>query len=191
MMPNKTEHLSLFQEDDQLRRKAEGGGSSGAASGLQELLPFAGGAAAAQSLRKVAAHDRERQEMLKVRVCVRACVKRGSYWWWVAFGGIGSGAAVSATGVYHKVCVRVPPLYSHERAAGSLRRALRLARKKSKEQQTVPPCRPFDSTRVRLSFGGQTDTQTLLYPPPSFLFSNPLPPSPRFCLFWVGNERAC
>ena len=60
--------LLPFQEDDQLRRKAEGGGASGAASGLQELLPFAGGAATAQSLRKVAAHDRERQDMLKVRV---------------------------------------------------------------------------------------------------------------------------
>ncbi|CAN0352949.1 unnamed protein product, partial [Hapterophycus canaliculatus] len=58
-----------LKEDDQLRRKAEGGGSS-AASSLQELLPFASSAASAQTTRKLAAHDRERQEMLKVREAV-------------------------------------------------------------------------------------------------------------------------
>lgn len=83
------------QEDDQLRRKAEGGGSS-AATGLQELLPFAGGAASAQSLRRLAEHDRERQEMLKVcllRVWADTgwcCLGAGCWvrwwmvkvWWW-------------------------------------------------------------------------------------------------------------
>ncbi|CAN0545217.1 unnamed protein product, partial [Laminaria digitata] len=53
-----------LKEDDLLRRKA-GGGASSATSSLQELLPFAG---AQQSLIRLKAHDREREEMLKVRL---------------------------------------------------------------------------------------------------------------------------
>lgn len=58
-------HLS--QEDDKLRRATEGGAS--ASTSLQEMLPFAG-TASAQTLKKLAALAREREDMLKVCVIV-------------------------------------------------------------------------------------------------------------------------
>lgn len=59
-----------IQEDDKLRAaKGAGGQTTG---GLQELLPFA---ASAQSRRRLAALDQERQDMFKVRV-VRGLLTR-------------------------------------------------------------------------------------------------------------------